>query len=78
MFSEREIAIHCRQCKGHCEDIKNCPLKTEWAAGRKNTIFPALPEDWSFSSPECFSMQQVEMYSTEELINGLGKLNNLL
>ena len=78
MFSEREIAIHCRQCKGHCEDIKNCPLKTKWTADRKSTIFPALPEDWKFSSTEFPSMGMGGKYSTEELISGLGKLNNLL
>jgi len=79
MFSENEIVMHCRECKGHCDRIKKCPLKIEWQNNQQSTIFPEIPANWIFSTPDqCLSMRVSDKYTTEELITGLGMLNGKL
>lgn len=75
MFSENEIVIQCRQCKGHCDEIKKCPLKIEWPAGREPRIFPSMPYKWKLTvTVKCIYMPASDRYTTEELITGLNRL----
>jgi len=79
MFSENEIAIQCRQCKGHCDEFKKCPLKIEWPAEKANTIIPAMPGKWKLSGMgKCVYMPASDKYTTEELITGLNRLSSHL
>lgn len=78
MFSEKDIVIQCRQCSGHCDNIKNCPLKVDWPNDRKSKIIP-VPVNWILSSPvqDAYKTSS-EKYTTEELITGLRKLSDHL
>ena len=79
MFSENEIVIQCRQCNGHCDEIKKCPLKIEWPAERERKIFPAMPAKWKLSDTgKCLYMPASDKYTTEELITGLNRLSGHL
>ena len=79
MFSENEIVIQCRQCKGHCDKIKKCPLKLEWPAEKERKIFPAMHDKWKLSDKgKCLTMPAGDNYTTEELISGLSRLNGHL
>jgi len=77
MFSENEIVIQCSQCKGHCDEIKKCPLKIEWPAERERKIIPAIPGKWKLAGKR-LHMPAGDKYTTEELIAGLSKLNGQL
>lgn len=78
MFSEKDIVIQCRQCKGHCDEIKNCPLKVKWPNDRKSKIFP-MPVNWKLSSlVQGAYIKASDKYTTEELITGLCKLSDHL
>lgn len=79
MFSENEILIQCRQCRGHCDEIKKCPLKTEWPSGNERKIFPVIPCKWDLSlAGKCLYLPANDKYTTEELISGLSRLNGHL
>jgi len=79
MFSEREIIIHCRQCKGQCGRIKKCPFKMIRPIDQKSSLFPVIPADWEFSgSAQCISSLSGDRYTTEQLLTGLSKLNGHL
>lgn len=79
MFSESEIVIQCKQCKGPCDDIKKCPLKSRWPKAQEIKIFPAMALNRELSTQgKCAYMQASDKYTTEELIKGLGNLNGHL
>ena len=79
MFSENEIVFQCSQCRGHCDEIKKCPLKIEWPAERKGTIFPEMPGKWKLSAAgKSVYLPARDKYTTEELITGLNRLNSHL
>jgi len=79
MFSENEITIQCSQCKGHCDEIKKCPLKIEWPVEMERRIFPAEPGKWKLADTgKSAYMPASDKYTTEELISGLSRLNRHL
>ncbi|MBI5664677.1 MAG: hypothetical protein HZC49_06285 [Nitrospirae bacterium] len=79
MFSENEIAMQCSQCKGHCDELKKCPLKIEWTAVRESRMFPFMPSGWKLSDTgNCTYLPESDNYTTEELIKGLSKLSGHL
>lgn len=77
MFSENEIVNQCRQCGGHCEEIKKCPLKIEWTADADRKILPSISDKWNLSfTGKSLYMPEGGTYSTEDLISGLNKLGS--
>ena len=75
MFSEKDIIDQCRQCKGRCDEIKNCPVRMSYSGDRKQGLLPLINVQWEFSfSGHHLSVRGGPTYTTEELISGLNSL----